>query len=84
MPDLTPDLTPDHPAVKALVAGLDLEDTPAEALTDAMHNLTADDLRHTTEGRKLMAEVWEACADEFCKQGTVQVPANPYEEAPNG
>lgn len=30
--------------------------------------------------RAVKAEAWEECTDEFCKQGTVQVPANPYAE----
>ena len=30
--------------------------------------------------RQAKAEAWEECSDEFCKQGIVQVPANPYAE----
>ena len=28
--------------------------------------------------REAKAEAWDECSDEFCKQGIVQVPANPY------
>lgn len=56
---------------------------PEGAVAIVRDNLTADDLRNTPVGRALMAEVWEECSDEFCKQGIVQVPANPYEETPN-
>ena len=30
--------------------------------------------------REAKAEAWDECSDEFCKQGIVQVPANPYAE----
>ena len=30
--------------------------------------------------RQAKAEAWEECSGEFCKQGIVQVPANPYAE----
>lgn len=32
------------------------------------------------EVRKAKAEAWEQCASEIEKQGTVQIPDNPYEE----
>lgn len=32
------------------------------------------------EVRKAKAEAWEECASEIEKQGTVQIPDNPYEE----
>ena len=89
------DLTPDHPAVEALVAGLGFEDRPEEVLTDAVHNLTADDLRHLPEGRKLMAEVWQEGAMAHASATSHMSPetrriinelmraANPYLEARN-
>lgn len=55
----------------------------AEIIQKALPHLTADDLRNTPAGRALMAEAWEECSDEFCKQGIVQVPDNPFKETPN-
>ena len=69
------DLTPNHPAVKAGCqaagewtegASVDAQDhitlalhMTAACITAALPHLTADDLRNTPAGRKLMAEGWE-------------------------
>ena len=75
-----PDLTPDHPAVRAANMGVQewlagdgpFDDDPvrlahdmtAVCITAALPHLTADDLRNTPAGKQLMAEVWAECADE--------------------
>lgn len=48
------------------------------ALRAALPHLTAEDVPHLI--RQAKAEAWEECSDEFCKQGIVQVPPNPYDE----
>ena len=69
------DLTPDHPAVEAANTGVQewlagdgpFNDDPVRlardmttvCVTAALPHLTADDLRNTPAGRKLMAEAWE-------------------------
>ena len=34
--------------------------------------------------RRVRWAAWEAAIDETAKQGTIQIPDNPYEEAPCG
>lgn len=46
----------------------------AAEITAAVLPIIADEVRKTK------AEAWEECADEVAKQGTVQIPENPYEE----
>ena len=63
------DLTPNHPAVEAAhtasqawmddVACKLPRDEMVYILTAALPHLTADDLRNTPAGRKLMAEAWD-------------------------
>ena len=48
------------------------------AVHAALSHLTAEDVPHLI--RQAKAGAWEECSDEFCKQGIVQVPANPYTE----
>ena len=48
------------------------------AVHAAVSHLTAENVPHLI--RRAKAEAWEECSDEFCKQGIVQVPANPYAE----
>ena len=59
----------------------------AHALNAALLHLTADDLRNTPAGRKLMAEAWKVCA-EFILSPPTGSPterwvkfANPYRQA---
>ena len=52
--------------------------TVRAALRAALPHLTAEDVPHLI--RQAKDEAWEECSDEFCKQGIVQVPANPYAE----
>lgn len=59
----------------------------AHSLTAALPHLTADDLRNTPAGRKLMAEAWKVCA-EFILSPPTGSPterwvkfANPYRQA---
>lgn len=39
------------------------------AITAALSHLTADDLRHTPAGRKLMAEAWDALIESMSASG---------------
>ena len=56
-----------------------LQRDDAENIIDALlPYLTAEDVPHLI--RQAKDEAWEECSDEFCKQGIVQVPANPYAE----
>lgn len=49
--------------------------------TDEAAEITATVLPIIAEEvRKAKAEAWEECATEIEKQGTVQIPDNPYEE----
>ena len=89
------DLTPNHPAVKAMIATrMDVgcaSDKAAARLTAALPHLTADDLRDTPAGREIAAEAWDECADEAHALGWLHGAAredmdsrNPYEkEAPD-
>ena len=68
------DLTPDHPAVRAANMGVQewlagdgpfdadpvrlAHDMTAACITAALPHLTADDLRNTPAGRKLLVEGW--------------------------
>ena len=73
------DLTPNHPAVEAAGAALrawmaDLSDALPDdmmvyVLTSALPHLTADDLRNTPAGRKLMAEGWDALIENMSASG---------------
>ena len=79
------DLTPNHPAVKAgcQAAGEWAEDASVDApdhiaralhmtatcITAALPHLTADDLRNTPAGRKLMAEGWDALIESMSASG---------------
>lgn len=55
----------------------------AHALTAALPHLTADDLRNTPAGRKLMAEAWERGLDRGYSDGlsyAETMPPNPYRQ----
>ena len=73
------DITPNHPAVDAAerAANRWMEDRELETdldgtaymLTAALPHLTANDLRHTPAGRKLMAEGWDALIESMSASG---------------
>ena len=71
-----------HPAVEALADAIYRAlsgqygdfGTPSKreahsAITAALPHLTADDLRHTPAGRKLMAEGWDALIESMSASG---------------
>lgn len=94
------DLTSDHPAVEAANMGVQewlagdgpFNDDPvrlahemtAVCVAAALPHLTADDLRNTPAGRKLMAEAWDTAvltAQELSGITRVHAfQANPYRE----
>ena len=65
------DHTPDTEEVAYYYEGPDLDAGDRRA---AFERWLAETIRQAKD------EAWEECSDEFCKQGIVQVPANPYAE----
>ena len=79
------DLTPDHPAVQVgcQAASEWVDDASADepdhialalhmtaaCITAALSHLTADDLRDTPAGRKLLVEGWEALIESMSASG---------------